>query len=55
MAEASNRAENLDMIELTLCRKCADKDGGGRWGKGLYCLVFTSSDKNQMLNLNAAS
>lgn len=53
MVEESNRAENLDMIELTLCRKRPDKDAGGRWVKGLYC----SSDKKRVprLNLNFRS
>lgn len=45
MVEASNRAENLDMIELTLCRKRADKDGGGGWVKGLNCLPLMTRNR----------
>ena len=51
MGEASDGAESLDMIELTLCRKCADKDGGGIRVKGVTLLSPYSLDKEQVPHL----
>ena len=54
MAEASNGAENLDMIELTLCRKCTDKDGGATRVKGLYCLLHLKKKHVPCLNCTSS-